>query len=80
MVRIFQAFSRIRTRSYFGPLFFPHSPAFGLNTERYSVYSVRMQENEGKMRTRITPNTDTFYAVYISYVNMLMIYLSPLVK
>ena len=29
--------------------FFPHFSAFGLNT--------------GKMRTRITPNTDTFYAV-----------------
>ena len=42
--------------------FFSHFPAFGLNTERY--YSVRMRENAGKMRTRITPNTDTFYAVY----------------
>ena len=28
----------------------------GVNTE----YSVRMQENAGKMRTRITPNTDTY--------------------
>ena len=24
-----------------------------------------MQENAGKMRTRITPNTDTFYAVRV---------------
>ena len=30
-----------------------------------SPYSVRMRENAGKMRTRITPNTDTFYAVAI---------------
>ena len=30
-----------------------------------SPYSVRMRENAGKMRTRITPNTDTFYAVQI---------------
>ena len=34
--------------------------------------SVRMQENAGKMRTRITPNTDTFFAVdkteNISYI------------
>ena len=28
-----------------------------------SLYSVRMRENPGKMRTRITPNTDSFYAV-----------------
>ena len=26
-------------------------------------YSVRMRENPGKMRTRIYPNTDSFYAV-----------------
>ena len=31
---------------------------------RISPYSVRMRENAGKMWTRITPNTDSFYAVY----------------
>ena len=41
-------------RSYSGPQF----PAFGLNKERYSV-------SADKMRTRITPNTDAFYAVTI---------------
>ena len=30
-----------------------------------SLYSVRMRENPGKMRTRITPNTGSFYAVGI---------------
>ena len=45
----------VRIRSYSGP----HFPAFGLNTEIYSPYSVRMRENAGKMRTRINPNTDT---------------------
>ena len=47
----------VRIRSYSGP----HFPAFGLNTERYG-------ENEdcGKMRSRITPKTDTFHAVMIS--------------
>ena len=49
-------------RSYFGP----HFPAFGLNTERYSV-SLRIQSECGKMQTRITPNTDTFHAVYIAH-------------
>ena len=48
----------------FWSAFSPHFPAFGLNTERYCIspYSVRMRENAGKMRTRITPNTDSFYA------------------
>ena len=40
----------------------PAFPAFELNTERYGV-SPRIQSECGKMRTRITPNTDTFQAV-----------------
>ena len=48
----------VRIWSYSGP----HFPALGLNTERYSV-SLRIQSKCGKMRTRITLNTDTFYAV-----------------
>ena len=47
-------------RSYSGPYF----PAFGLNMERYSV-SLRIQSACGKIRTRITPNTDPFYPVCI---------------
>ena len=35
----------------------PHFPPFGLNMETYSV-SPRIQSKCGKMRTRITPNTD----------------------
>ena len=49
LVRIFPVFSCIRTEC--GEIL------------RISPYSVRMRENTGKMRTRITPNTDTFYAV-----------------
>ena len=48
----------------FWSAFFPHFPAFGLNTERLSL---RIQENARKVRTRITSNTDTFYAVYVMY-------------
>ena len=44
--------------------FFANFPAFELNTER--SYSVQMWENPGKMRTRITPNADSFYAVQLS--------------
>ena len=45
-------------RSYSGP----HFPAFELKTEGYEV-SLRIQSESGKMRTRITLNTDTFHAV-----------------
>ena len=48
----------VRIRSYSGPLF----PALELNTKRYSV-SLRIQSECGKIRTRLTPNKDTFYAV-----------------
>ena len=48
----------IRIRSYSGPYF----PAIGLITERYGV-SLRIQSECWKERTRITPNTDSFYAL-----------------
>ena len=49
----FQCVKSIRIWNYSGP----HSPAFELNTERC-----------GKMRTRITPDEDTFYAVFVPVV------------
>ena len=52
LVRIFHAFSRIRTEN--GAIL------------RTSQYSVQMRENEGQMRTRTTPNTDAFYVVFHS--------------
>ena len=45
-------------------LFSPHYTAFGLNMETFSV-SLRIQSKRRKMQTRITPNTDTFYAVHL---------------
>ena len=48
----------VRIRSDSGPFF----PAFELNTERYKV-SLRFQSEYGKIRTRITWNTDTFHTV-----------------
>ena len=42
-----------------------HFPAFRLNIERYSA-SLRIQSECEKMRTRKTPNADTFYAVSIT--------------
>ena len=55
---IIQCVKGVRIRSYSGP----HFLAFGLNTERYGV-SLHIQSKCGKMRTRITPNADTFYTV-----------------
>ena len=48
----------VRNRSYFRPYY----PAFELHTERYGV-SLPIQSECRIIRTRITPNTDIFYAV-----------------
>ena len=48
----------LRIWSFSGPYF----PIFGLNTEKYSVSLGNQSECE-KIRTRKTPNTDTFHAV-----------------
>ena len=50
----------VRIRSYSGPHFFsifPHLDWIRRDTEYLSVFS----PNAGKMKTIITPNTDTFY-------------------
>ena len=60
----------VRIRSNSGPNFsriFPHSDWIQRDTE-YLQYSVRMRENAGKMRTRITPKTDVFYTVFMTFV------------
>ena len=49
---------RVYIRGYSGP----HFPAFGLNRDRHWV-SLHIQSECGKIRTRITPNTDTFHVV-----------------
>ena len=33
-------------------------------------YSVRMLENPGKMRNKITPNTDAFYGVKLLHISL----------
>ena len=50
----------VRIRSFSGP----HFSTFGLNREIFS----RIQPERGKMQTGKTPNTDTFYAVLLSYL------------
>ena len=44
---------------------FPYSPVFGLNTENYRE-NLRIQSIYGKIRTRKTPNTDTFHALLLT--------------
>ena len=56
----FQSVKSGRIRSYSGV----HFPALGLNTERYEISKC------GKMRTRITPNTDIFHAVIKTTLNI----------
>ena len=51
----------VRIWSFSGPYF----PAFGLNTERYSV-SLRIQSECGKIKTKKYPNTDAAHAVISS--------------
>ena len=58
--RILHCVKGVRIQSYSGLYF----PAFGLNMERSEV-SLRIQSECGKMWTRITQNTDTFYAVLL---------------
>ena len=47
--------------SKYGVISGPYFPGFGLNTERYSVFS----PNAGKYGPEITPYLDTFHAVYM---------------
>ena len=53
-------------RSYSGQYF----RAFGQNTERYFIF-LRIQSECRKIRTRITPNTDNFYAVNMTDICIL---------
>ena len=46
----------------------PYFPAFGLNTERHGV-SLRIQSECGKIRTRKTPTTETFYTVIVLFMS-----------
>ena len=52
----------VHIRSFFSPYF----RVFELNLERYGV-SLRIQSECGKIRTRKTPNTDTFHSGILTY-------------
>ena len=43
----------------------PHFPAFGLNTEKYFV-SLHSQSECRKIRTKKTPNTDSFHTMIVT--------------
>ena len=61
----------VRIRSFSGPYF----PASGLTLERYGV-SLRIQSEFGKIRTRKTPNTDTFHEVTAIFEKLMRFILS----
>ena len=54
----------VGTRSFSGQYF----PVFGLNTERHEVFLL-IQSEFGKIRTRKTPNMDTFQAILIENIS-----------
>ena len=62
LIRETHCVKRVRIRSYSGPHFSRIRTKYG-EILRISPYSVRMRENAEKMWTRITLNTDIFYAV-----------------
>ena len=55
----------LRENCPYSELFWSVFSHIGLTTERYSV-SHQVQSEWGKIRTRITPNTYSFYALFIS--------------
>ena len=57
-VCVLHCLKSVRIRIFSGPYF--HT--FGLYTERYSVF-LRIQSECGKIRTKKTPNMDTFHTV-----------------
>ena len=67
-IRIIHWVKRVRIRSYSGPHFsqiFPHLDGIRRDTEYLPVFSPNTGKS-GKMRTKITPNMDSFYAVIIN--------------
>ena len=72
---IFHWVKPVRIQIYSGPYF----PAFGLNTEGYGV-SLHILSECGKIRTRITPNTDTFHAVFRAQLQVLIISQNPIFR
>ena len=61
-VLVMMQWPTLRKKCPYSELFWSAFPRIWLNTERYGA-SLRIQSEYGKIRTRITPNTDTFHAV-----------------
>ena len=61
---LFHCGKSVRIWSFFDSYF----PAFGLNAKRCFI-PLRIQWDCGKIRTRRTPNTDTFHTVFIINVH-----------
>ena len=57
----------------------PHFSTFGLNTERYRL-SLRIHSECEKIRTRITPSTNTFHVELNTLVTFFLTFLSLSLK
>ena len=60
----------LRQKCPYSELFWSNFFGFGMNTERYGV-SLRIQPECGKMRTRVTPNTDTLRSVFFPSLHVI---------
>ena len=60
----------VRIRTFSGSYF----PPFGLNTERYGV-PLRIQPECRKIRTRKTPNTNTFHEVFQNTIPVTVVFM-----
>ena len=58
----------LRKKCPYSELFWSAFSAFGLNTERHAEEVQKCGPENKKMRTSITPNTDTFYAMLVGTI------------
>ena len=64
-IRMSHCVKSVHIRSYSSP-HFPHSDCIWRDIEYLSIFSI--QSKCGKMRTRVTPNMDTFDALSTGYI------------
>ena len=54
------------------PFLHDHANVNDANLSGFQHFSISQSSQCGKIRTRITPNTDTFYAVCSTYLRLLL--------
>ena len=65
---IFTFIANAKLNVFLGSCFFPKEEVSAQKVFAFGVFLVRIHSKCGKIRTRKTPNTDTFSAVYASVI------------